>query len=181
MRMQVKPVNDIAFHYGPRKCGKSLFVERELRPYAMKTYIGTLSKDSKYIQTINEHQQRRTDTWTTFEITEDFESDLQHIRTHLNNKEKEAACMVDGLITWFEFLKKTSVQTITWHHFTNGLIQLIDNSNITWRLVDVDPGIFKESTPCWTDYKKIHQKLISKLEIKKIIDWRYEQIQNTLD
>lgn len=179
--MQIKHQNNIIFHYGPRKCGKSIFVEKELSAYLIKTYIGTLQNEPQYMQTIIEHQKRRTDSWTTLEVSENFESDLQKINGHVNKQGNGSACMIDGLVTWFEFLKKTNTKTVTWQYFSNGLIQLIKQNNITWRLVDVDPEIFKGSTARWTDYKKMHQELISKLEIKQIIDWRYEYLQNTLD
>lgn len=174
-------MNDIIFHYGPRKCGKSIFVEKELGAYANKAYIGTLPNEPQYMETIIEHQERRTDTWTTIVVSDNFESDLQKIHAHVNKQESKSACMIDGLVTWFELLKRTNTKTITWQYFANGLIQLINQNDLTWRLVDVDPEIFKGSTPCWTDYKKMHQELITKLEIKQIIDWRYEYLQNTLD
>lgn len=165
---------DIKFHIGPRKCGKSKFVEDELSSLKSKLYIGTLPEIKKYQKTILNHRKRRNTTWQTYDIKYNHTIDVSNIYKALETG--ITACMLDGIITWYIFAKSNDIN-LNHKQFTSKLIRLVFAfPNVVWRFVDVHPSIFTNTEIDYTIFNEIHQLIINELNISSIIDWNYEHI-----
>lgn len=167
---------NIIFHIGPRKCGKSLYVEKELEIcYKNNLYIGTLIPCDKYIEPIHNHQKRRNNSWTLYEISYSMNNDFTYINNFLQKGEIESL-LIDGLTTWVSLISKNTYDLYLHADIlVNNIIYLIEHYNICIRLIDVIPESFKNKhlkDIC----KQIHNTLLEKgnyynLDIK-IINWR---------
>jgi adenosyl cobinamide kinase/adenosyl cobinamide phosphate guanylyltransferase len=165
---------EIIFHIGPRKCGKSLFVENHLNNIEKKLYIGTLDNSQpQFHNSIVEHQVRRDSSWVLYEITNDLGVDIKNIADMLAWANAPTVVMLDGIITWLTRLIKAQ-PTINSNNLTQELVNLVRNSKQDWYLVDVDSEAFENSETIRIDYKSMHLMLIKELNIKSIINWNYE-------
>jgi adenosyl cobinamide kinase/adenosyl cobinamide phosphate guanylyltransferase len=174
-------MSDIEFHIGPKKCGKSEYIENQLQEYKYKIYIATLPVIPEYFKTIEVHQIRRNFGWQTYELMFDFEQDIKNIKNLLLSIPENSACMLDGILTWYILLKRRNDKIISPEKFVDGIKGIIDISNNIWRLVDVDLLKVNSDGHDLIELRLIHQILIEELKINKIICWDYEQIQNSLD
>jgi adenosyl cobinamide kinase/adenosyl cobinamide phosphate guanylyltransferase len=166
-------LNDIEFHYGFRKCGKSEHVEQMLKQYKTKVYFGTLPFTSKYFSTINEHVQRRGTDWLTINVNHDLKSDLTLISKTLSELPSTSVAMIDGLWTWYIFTNKN--KTINPAEFAYSICQIIKKKFDVLKIVDIGTYIFDNNNHDKKKIEILHNVLITELEIKKLIDYRYEK------
>lgn len=165
---------EIIFHLGPRKCGKSLFVEEQLANVKTKLYIGTLDKEhAEFKKSIHEHQNRRDFSWLLYEITFNLMVDMDNIGTILANENAPTCVMLDGILSWIIQTSNLNPSIRLTEHLQR-LIDLIKRSQQSWYLVDVNAEAFQDNGPIWMEYREIHRKLITELNIKSIINWNYE-------
>lgn len=162
----------ITFHLGPRNCGKSEFVERELKDFENKVYIGTLPKISKYSKTITKHRCRRGKDWETIELSFNFEKDISKINNVIKKKQRVSSCMLDGIWTWYYFTNQKLNNNFCPIYFADKLSEIIKDNNIVWKLVDV----FYNNSEIGLNRTLllIQNRIIENLEITNIINWSNE-------
>lgn len=76
---------NIEFHIGPRNCGKSVFVEQKMENFNKLFYIATLPQFKIYTNTIISHRKRRSQKWTTIELSFNLEEDIHNIKNRYTN------------------------------------------------------------------------------------------------
>ena len=165
--------SDIEFHFGYRKCGKSELVEQILAGYKDKIYVGTLPLCDEYKLTINKHVQRRGNEWTTINLTHDLNIDLEVLHQTLKISKSPVVGMLDGLWTWYIFTNnKCPIRPID---FALKIYPILDKLDIL-RIVDIGSYVLEELPDSKQKIEIIHEVLADKLNIKKMIDYRYERI-----
>lgn len=124
---------------GPRGCGKSAAVERQLAVFPARLYFGTLWHDQEYRETIARHRDRRDDRWTLLESTGDLDADVLALRAQLATLEAPAAVLIDGLTVWARNCARASGDILAVAvEMAEELVGLITRTpRLTWRLVDV--------------------------------------------
>lgn len=166
-------MQSIELHIGPRRCGKSLFVEEILSRRTNLLYIATLPDTVENEDIIREHRERRGEGWETFELSFDFDRDIADIALLLERKTPGGFVMLDGIWTWFHFQTEGAVRNLPVAEFTGKLAAVIANSDMHWYLVDVSHD---EESKNNERISEIQDNIIQKLDIKKIIDWNYGNI-----
>ena len=169
---------DIELHYGYRKCGKSEIVEQMLAGYKKKIYFGTLPVTAEYKLTIYEHVQRRGNGWTTINLTHDLTTDLSLINQTFKALNSPVVGMLDGLWTWYIFANQYSA--ISPNDFAQKICPILSEMDIL-KIVDIGSYVLERVDDNKQKLEKLHDVLITQLNIKKLIDYRYERFQDTMD
>jgi adenosyl cobinamide kinase/adenosyl cobinamide phosphate guanylyltransferase len=125
------------------------------------------------MKTIDDHRQRRGKDWATFEVGSALDQDIDEIKVWISAAQGLEACLLDGMITWFIHLKEAG-HPATADHFAQRIVEVVSVRDLVWRLVDVDPEIFKAISPEWELYREILDYIITTLKITKIKNWNYE-------
>jgi len=164
---------DVEFHFGYRKCGKSELVEQMLAGYEKKIYFGTLPISNEYKLTINEHIQRRGNDWFTINLTHDLYTDLEILNQTIKTLDSPIVGMLDGLWTWYIFTNQNCpVSPIDFVHSIYPVLNKFD----VLKIVDIGSYVLEENVENKQKIEIIHEALINRLSIKKMIDYRYERI-----
>ena len=160
---------NIEFHIGPRNCGKSVFVEQKMENFNKLFYIATLPQFKIYTNTIISHRKRRSQKWTTIELSFNLEEDIHNIKKQIYEFCPNCAILLDGIWTWYVFQTKIGNTKINALAFADFIIEIVNSLNAKWFFVDIC-----NQTKTENDLYAIHNKIIEKLNINTIIDWRYE-------
>lgn len=132
---------------GPRRCGKSLSVEREVaQGYARRIYFGTLWHDSAFTALIDEHRRRRNGAWLLVESQGNCSRDLVEIERRIGERENETAVVVDGLTTWAVHCSRNDGDVLrAAREIGYRLVASIAaKPRAYWNVVDVCPEVFRE-------------------------------------
>lgn len=166
-----------SFTIGPRNCGKSEYIERQMSPFPQKLYIGTLWNGHLFRNTITEHQNRRDSTWDLYEITGSWSIDLKQIDKKFTGINTPDACLVDGLTTWAENIagyQKDKIYMAA-HCVVDSINYLFTrHKNTKWYFIDVTYDIlefenrFLEADAC----KIIYNRMIETIRPMAVLKWR---------
>lgn len=158
-------LGDTVFYIGPRRCGKSVLAENIINSsFNNPVYIATLPVMEEYYDTIQNHKKRRGNSWNTVELSFNFNEDLGKIISITERLDKNAACLLDGIWTWYHFQNQIGDRKIDSVYFIKALIQIINSSNINWFLVDIN--YYK----CSEELLMMHRELTNNINRLKIIE-----------
>lgn len=126
---------------GPRRCGKSEAVERELAAYRHRLYVGTLWDTPAYADTLAEHRARRGDGWALLEVTGTLEADARALAAQAATLGASGAVLVDGLTTWAARVAVTRGRMMqSALELAHVLVFLARRfPAVTWRWIDASP------------------------------------------
>ncbi len=132
---------DVQLFIGPRRSGKSEYVENMILKFKNRLYVGTLWKEPGFEELLRIHRERRDSLWRLVECTGEISRDKMKIQSILNQMGRPCCSMVDGLTTWAIYnAKKTGDLFDAARGVAYGLEELIyNNLDVTWKLVDVRP------------------------------------------
>jgi adenosyl cobinamide kinase/adenosyl cobinamide phosphate guanylyltransferase len=170
--------HNIILTVGPRACGKSEAIEKQLSFYENKLYVATLWCAPEYKMSLYEHKQRRKNSeyeWKLYEVNGNLREDYHNINHILSDMPQPFACMIDGLTTWALncSLKQNSL-SICAYNIVFFIEKLITNHpNCLWQLVDVTPQAFNpvENKSIFDACCTIHLLLKKNIKNLKIVDW----------
>jgi adenosyl cobinamide kinase/adenosyl cobinamide phosphate guanylyltransferase len=138
---------DVQLFIGPRRCGKSEYVENILSKFKRRLYVGTLWKEPRFEELLRIHRERRDTSWKLVECVGKISKDKLNIVSVLQQMVPPCCCMVDGLTTWaIHNAKKNADLFGASRGVAYGLEELIyNNAYVTWKLVDVCPSSFSST------------------------------------
>ena len=166
---------NVVLTIGPRACGKSEAIEKEISNFKNKLYIATLWRDPRYIKSIHQHQKRRDLNWNLYEVTGNLRKDYNNINSLLKDMHQPIACMIDGLTTWALncSLAERSINICAYNivFFIEKLIAT--HPNCLWHLVDVSPESFDliQNKSTFSACQNIHFLLNNNIKFLKTIYW----------
>ena len=98
-----------------------------------------------------------------------MEEDIHNIKKQIYEFCPNCAILLDGIWTWYVFQNKIGNTKINALAFADFIIEIVNSLNAKWFFVDIC-----NQTKTENDLYAIHNKIIEKLNINTIIDWRYE-------
>ncbi|MBV9879400.1 MAG: bifunctional adenosylcobinamide kinase/adenosylcobinamide-phosphate guanylyltransferase [Gemmatirosa sp.] len=128
---------DVRLDLGPPASGKSLAVERELSPHALRLYVGTLWGARAHDALLAAHRERRDARWLLVESTGDLSTDMSAIVDRLATPPRPTACLIDGLTTWAMNVAVDGDLLSAARDVADVVIALVRRQpRVVWRLVD---------------------------------------------